>query len=132
MLQSHLISLSIRRPVAEVYDFLAEPRNFPKWAAVVSSGFRQIGPDLWAGESPVGERLVKFCPRNDLGVLDHAVYRRGEEPVMMPMRVVPNGADGCELTFLYYRRPGVTDEEFASGVEWIESDFKALQSMLEI
>lgn len=132
MYQSHLVALSIRRPAADVYAFLAEPRNFPKWAAVVVPPLRQVGPDEWAADSQVGERLIRFTPRNDFGVLDHAVYRRGEEPVMMPMRVVSNGGDGCELTFLYYRRPGMTDEEYASGCEWIDSDFLALQSMLEV
>ena len=56
--------------------------------------------------------------------------RVGDEPLMMPMRVVPND-EGCELTFIYYRRPGMTDEQFASVVEWVTSDFMALKSLLE-
>jgi hypothetical protein len=98
---------------------------------VVDSNFRQIGPLEWVGDSTVGERIVRFCEPNPYGVLDHAVYRAGEAPVVMPMRVAPNG-DGCELTFIFYRRPGTTDEEFASGIEWVTADFLALKSMLEL
>jgi len=130
MYQSHLIALSIKRPVDEVYAFLAEPLNFPQWAAVVGPDLRQIGPNEWAGDSPSGERIIRFCERNTYGVLDHAVYRPGEVPVTMPMRVAAN-EEGCELTFAFYRRPGTTEAEFASGIEWVTSDFLALKSMLE-
>ncbi|MDR3473150.1 MAG: hypothetical protein P4M09_15935 [Devosia sp.] len=131
MYQSHVISLPINRPAREVYAFLAEPMNFPKWAVVVGPHFRQIGPHEWVGDSPTGDSIVRFCERNTLGVLDHAVYHAGEEPVMMPMRVFPNGK-GCELTFCFFRRPGMTDEQFSSAIEWITTDFQTLQSLLEV
>ena len=130
MHQSHVISLSIDCPADAVYAYLAEPANFPEWAVSVGPSFRQIGPLEWAGPSATGEKIVRFCARNALGVLDHAIYRAGDEPLMMPMRVFPNG-DGCELTFIYFRRPGMTDEQFASTVEWVTTDFLALRSLLE-
>ena len=130
MHQSHLVSLQIARPAAAVYAYLAEPGNFPEWVLAVGPEFRQIGALEWAGSSSTGELIVRFCERNVFGVLDHAIYRPGDEPLMMPMRVVPND-EGCELTFIYYRRPGMTDEQFASVVEWVTSDFMALKSLLE-
>ena len=130
MYEYHDISLTVSCTTEEVYHFLVEPRNFPKWAPVIESNFRQIGPQEWVGDSAVGERIVRFCERNPYGVLDHAVYRKGETPLMMPMRVAPNG-EGAELTFVYYRRPGASDAEFVSAVEWITSDMLALKSMLD-
>jgi hypothetical protein len=128
MFQSHLIHLSLARPLSEIYQFLAEPRNYAKWAAVTGS-MTQIGPSDWKAQTEFGERIIRFTPLNAYGVLDHAVFREGDTPVMMPMRVAAN-QDGCELTFLFFRRPGVSDAEFASAIEWVTSDFLALQSLL--
>ena len=63
-------------------------------------------------------------------MLDHAVYAQGEEPVMMPMRVVANG-EGTEVMFLFYRRDDMNDEQFKSTIEWVTTDLLTLQSLLE-
>ena len=48
----------------------------------------------------------------------------------MPLQIISN-EEGCDLVFLFLRRPGVSDEQFASSVEWVTSDFLALRSLLE-
>ena len=85
MAEAHLIATHVERPVAEVQRFLANPRNYPRWAAVVEATFRQVGPLEWAADTDFGPRLVRFSPPNDEGIFDHAVYAAGEEPVMMPL-----------------------------------------------
>ncbi len=130
MARSHTIKTSITRPLQEVYDFLAEPTNFPKWAAVIGPSFTQIGPHDWAGEMAIGERVVRFSQRNGDGVLDHAIFKHGEEPVVTPMRVVADG-EGCVVSYTFIQRHGVSNEQFASTIEWITSDFLTLKSVLE-
>ena len=46
------------------------------------------------------------------------------------MRVMPN-EEGTELVFTFYQRPGMSDEEFASAIEWVTTDFLTLKSLLE-
>jgi hypothetical protein len=129
MRQSHLIQFSIARPVAEVYAFLADPLNYPRWAAV-DGGITQVRQDEWLTRTPFGDRIIRFSTPNPYGVLDHAVYAQGEEPVMMPMRVVANG-EGTEVMFLFYRRDDMNDEQFKSTIEWVTTDLLTLQSLLE-
>jgi hypothetical protein len=131
MYQRHVLHLSIERPVREVYAFLADPMNYPKWSAVVAGTMTQIGPREWSAATEFGERIFRFAEPNPYGVLDHAVYAAGTEPVMMPMRVFANG-DGCELVFTFFRRPGTTDEQFASAIEWVTMDFLVLKGLLEL
>lgn len=128
--QSHLIHLAIDSPFERVVDFLSDAENFPKWAAV-EGRMTRLGDLEWRAQTEFGARIVRFSPRNEFGVFDHAVYKPGDTPITMPLRVVPNGT-GCDLVFLFLRRPGVTDEEFASSVEWVTSDFLALRSLLEV
>lgn len=130
MYQRHLVHLSIERPVHDVYEFLADPMNYPTWAAVTPGTYHQVGPLEWAAETETGPRIMRFSKRNSFGVLDHAVYREGDEPLMMPMRVVAN-EDGTELTFMFFRRPEMSDEKFASTIEWVTVDFLVLKGLLE-
>ena len=127
--QSHVIHLAIDSPFERVVDFLSGARNFLKWAAVRGQMTR-LSELEWMVQTEFGERIVRFSPRNEFGVFDHAVYKPGDRPVTMPLQIIPN-ENGCDLVFLFPRRPGVTDEQFASSVEWVTSDFLALRALLE-
>ena len=129
MRKSHLIHFAIERPVDEVYSFLANPMNYPKWAAV-DGPMIEIAASEWSIQTPFGQRIVRFSEPNTFGVLDHAVFAESEEPVVMPMRVAANG-DGTELTFIFYQRDTMTDEQFESTIEWVRTDLLTLRSLLE-
>lgn len=127
--QSHVIQLTISCPIDRALSFLADPLNFPKWAAVVGP-MTQIGPQEWLAQTEFGERIIRFCVANEFGIFDHAVFRDGDEPIMLPLRVTPN-EDGCDLTFVFFRRQGLSDEQFASAIEWVTNDFLTLRALLE-
>ena len=131
MRRSQTISLFIDSPYEATYRFLADPRNYGEWAAVEKQTYRPLGNGDWEGMTNIGGmRHFRFTPVNDFGVLDHAVFVPGEEPLWTPMRVMPN-EEGTELAFTFYQRPGMGDEEFASAIEWITTDFLTLKALLE-
>ena len=122
--------MSIRRPWREVYEFLAEPLNLPTWAAGLQ-GIVHVRDNDWRSDTEDGPIMFRFTPRNEYGVLDFGVARKGVAPVIMPVRVSANGADGAELTYAVFQRPGTSDESFRSEAAWIEADLLALKSLLE-
>lgn len=131
MRRSHTISLSIACSYEATYRFLADPRSYSEWAAVEKLTYRPLGNGDWEGEANSGGmRHFRFTPVNEFGVLDHAMFVPGEEPLWMPMRVTPN-EEGTDLVFTFYQRPGMSEEEFASTIEWITTDFLALKALLE-
>lgn len=130
MRRSHTINISIERPFDDVYDYLSRPRNYQNWAAVEPGSFVPLDNGDWQGDTPHGIRHFRFTPPNNFGVLDHAMFVPGGEMIYTPMRVMPN-EDGCELNFTFFRRPGMDDAAFASAMEWIQTDFLALKSLLE-
>lgn len=127
---AHTISLPIDRPFDEVYDYLAKPANFQNWAAVEPGSFKPLDNGDWEGRMPGGLRHIRFMPPNNFGVFDHAVFAPGGPVIFTPMRVLANGR-GVEVTFTYLQRDGMTEEQFASSVEWIQTDLLALKSLLE-
>jgi hypothetical protein len=50
-------------------------------------------------------------PRNEYGVLDHAVVTPTGETVYLPVRAIAD-SDGCEVVFTLRRLPGMTDADF--------------------
>jgi hypothetical protein len=131
MYMSKTISLPIERPPAEVYEFLLEPRNYPRWAAAVGGRFEHVEGRDWRAETPHGSVIIRFSELNSFGILDHAVFREGEEPMMRRMRVVPNG-DGAELLYTLFKPEDVSTAAFESEVEWTATELAVLKTYLEM
>ena len=130
MFLSKTISIPIHRPYGEVYEFLAEPRNFPSWASNLGSDFVKVGENEWTTTTRTERVILRFSPRNEFGILDHQVFVEGRTPVTTPMRLIEND-EGCEIIYTQFQRPGMSEAAFASEVEWVTSDFEALRSLLE-
>jgi hypothetical protein len=123
------ISISINRSAAQVYEFASNLENLPKWAAGLSGSIKRVNED-WVAEAPMGSVKVKFAEENQFGVLDHRVTLPTGITVYNPMRVFPNN-DGSELVFTLYRRPDVSDQEFAEDAKSVEQDLAKLKTLVE-
>jgi hypothetical protein len=130
MFKSRTLSIPIYRPYDEVYEFLVDPGNFPSWASNLGSDFIQTGEHEWSTTTRNGRVILRFAPRNSHGILDHQVFLEGKSPFTTPMRLIEND-EGCEIIYTQFQRPGMSEEAFASEVEWVRSDFEALRSLLE-
>ncbi|WP_059019761.1 SRPBCC family protein [Mycobacterium sp. M26] len=129
--ESRHISAWINRSAADVYRFASDPSHLPQWAAGLAQGELTKVGDTWVAQSPMGEVTVEFTPANDLGVLDHVVTLPSGEPVFNPLRVVPAGADWCEVVFTLRRRPGMSDDDFIKDAAAVTADLASLKRILE-
>lgn len=128
---SHIITIQIEVPYERAVAYLSDPRSYADWAAVEPETYRRLENGDWAAEVRFGGvRHIRFSPPNDQGVFDHAVFRPGEEPLWMPMRV-RSRQDGTELSFTFIQRPDMSAESFASTIEWITTDLLMLKTVLE-
>lgn len=124
------IGISIDRPIEEVYGFLAEPRNFPKWAEGLGHDFRHVEGMTFLAQTPMGPMRVLFSEPNRYGILDHAVIPEAGAPMHNPMRAIVNGG-GSEVVFTLYRRPGMNEDDFARDADWVARDLSRLKALLE-
>lgn len=123
------LSVTIRRTSAQVYDFVAEPQNLPKWATAFCLSIQRIG-DGWTALTPAGPMGLRFVARNKLGVLDHWVAAEPGFEVYVPMRVVPHG-EGSEVLFTLFKLPEMSDAKFAEDAAMVEKDLQSLKKVLE-
>ena len=83
MTESRHLSVSIDRPLAEVYAFASDPQNLPRWAPGLGSAIERDG-DGWFVETSQGRVGLTFAPQNEYGVLDHVVRTPTGETVYVP------------------------------------------------
>ena len=127
--EAKIISVTVARDWHAVYEFLAAPDNWPRWAAGLGSGLRRDGAD-WIAQGPQGPIRVRFSPPNPLGVLDHVVIPEHGGEILLPLRAVANGS-GCEVTFTLFRQPGMDDASFAADAQAVQRDLETLKALLE-
>jgi hypothetical protein len=123
------ISVSIDRPPDEVYSFVSNPGNVPKWATGLGGSITKVNGE-WIADSPMGKVKIKFAEENKFGVLDHEVVLESGVTINNPMRVIANGK-GSEIFFTLVRQPDMSDEKFAQDAEWIGKDLRILKGLLE-
>lgn len=123
------LSVSIGCAPGNVYDFVANPENLPKWANGLGSSVKRTDSG-WLVETPQGPVTVRFAERNVFGVLDHYVTVVPGVEVYVPLRVIANGT-GSEVLFTLFRQPGMSDEKFAEDQKLVEQDLGTLKNLME-
>jgi hypothetical protein len=129
MRPSKTVSVSIDRAPRDVYEFVANPENLPRWAAGLGRSVSQV-QGRWIVQTSSGPMGIRFVDRNDMGVLDHVVTLASGEEILVPMRVVRNGT-GSEVMVTVFRLPGMSAEKFAEDVTLVQRDLDTLKSVLE-
>ncbi|MFE1878488.1 SRPBCC family protein [Streptomyces diastatochromogenes] len=128
--RSRTKTVSIDRPVAEVFDFLADPANWSKWAVVnIKSIEPTEDPDWWAMSTPVGPARLRLRADAEFGILDHD-YLDDTASWRVPARVVANG-DGAEFMITFYQPPGFSDQFFDEQIALVDTELSTLKSLLE-
>lgn len=129
VLRSKTLSVSIERPPREVYGFVSNPENLPKWAAGLCRSVKK-SKGGWIVETPKGPMSFRFVGPNAFGILDHAVSPAPGLEILVPMRVVANGS-GSEVLFTLFQLPDMSEEKFAEDVRLVERDLRTLKDILE-
>ena len=126
---SRTISVYIDRTPQDVYAFAAAPENVPQWAIGLGTSIEQVNGE-WVAQTPDGPVTVRITEPNPFGIMDHSVRIASGNEVYNPMRVVPHRA-GAVVLFTVFRRPEMTDEQFAQDTSAVERDLRTLKRVLE-
>lgn len=128
-LESRTVSISIERSPQEVFEYVRDVRNLPRWACGLGRSIDNVDGE-WIARTPQGSMRFRFVERNDFGVLDHYVKPQQGAEVYVPLRVVANGG-GSELVFTLFRPAGTTQEEFERDAATVRRDLSSLKRLLE-
>ncbi|EYT49956.1 hypothetical protein JOD52_000966 [Brachybacterium muris] len=130
MSETRHVTTIIDRPAAEVYDFVRDPQNLPRWAAGLGGTDVQHEVEQWSMNTPMGRVLISFVPENPYGVLDHSVTLPTGESTLNPMRVISVDDQRSEVIFSL-RRAAMSEDEFEADAEAVAEDLAELTEILE-
>src|SRR5690242_9618481 len=93
-------SVGIDRAPDDVFDFLADASNWPRFAVVnIQSISRTADAHWWRMETPRGPGQLRIFADRRNGILDHE-FRNDEAHWRVPARVVGNGR-GAEFLMTF-------------------------------
>jgi uncharacterized protein YndB with AHSA1/START domain len=113
----------------DVFDFVSEPENQPRWAVNFVRSTRPLGGGRHAMETPFGEMVYRVDADALRGVIDWA-FETPDGGSVLPARVVPH-AGGSLFTFTITRAPGSSDEDWERGMRGIDEELLVLKRLLE-
>ncbi|HEV8450089.1 MAG TPA: SRPBCC family protein [Gaiellales bacterium] len=126
-------SVTIDRSAHDVYAFLSDAANWPRWAVVnVLAAEPGNEPGWWRIATPDGPGEIRIRADAATGVLDHD-FRDPQEPGWMatvPARVVANGR-GADFVMTIFQPPELEDEAFDRWLSVTTTEFSKLREVLE-
>lgn len=123
-------TISIHAKSDQVMDFMADPRNLPRWAVGFAKSVRKER-DRWVVTTGGGEMGIRIVAEREHGVLDFYMSSAPGVEGLAASRVIPAG-DGVEYVFTQFQGPGMPDEVFAKSVQALTHELTVLKALLEI
>lgn len=127
--RSAIKSVDIQCSPSKVFDFLANPLNWPQYA-VVNLCSVSPGDDGWfSAVTKFGEGIIKVFPVKEQGILDH-VWKDPQATWKVFTRVVPNH-DGATVMMTLFQPPSMSDAEFDAAMKAMDLEMAKLKEVLE-
>jgi hypothetical protein len=121
-------SVTIAGTAEQVFDFLADPENLPRWAVGFCHSIRRDG-GRWLVRTAQGELGIRYVTDRALGVIDFYISPAPGVEAAAFSRVLPNG-DGAEYVFTQFQTPGMPDDVFAGQVASLTEELHILQRLV--
>lgn len=112
-----------------VFDFLADPLNWPKFAIVNLKSIQAGKGGEYQIVSKNGPGQLKMLSKPEYGILDH-VWKDAQASWNVHMRVIPNG-NGATLMTTFFHPPQIDEKTFARSMQEMDLEFAQLKSILE-
>jgi hypothetical protein len=128
--KTHTVTAVLDAPKEDVFAFLSEIDNLPKWATEFARELR-----FEEGKAKVVNGLGEFYFSIDAdvetGVIDMYAGPSDDELVLFPTRVVPLPDGRSMYSFTMFQAPGMPDELFESQHASLKREFENIRRELE-
>ena len=124
-------TVTIAAPASDVFAFVADPENLPRWAVGFCRAIRRDGaaPGRWIVTTAQGDLPIRYVTEPTLGVIDFYLAPAPGVEAAAYSRVVPNG-EGAEYVFTQFQAPGMSDAVFERQVRALAEELHVLRSLI--
>ena len=124
-------TVSIAAPPAEVFAFVADPENLPRWAVGFCRAIRRDSDasDKWIATTGSGAIPLRYSANAVRGVIDFYFEPSPNVEVAAFSRVLPNAA-GAEYVFTQFQVTGMSDDVFEGQVRTLIEELEVLRALI--
>jgi hypothetical protein len=112
-MRSHTVTAVLPAPKAEVFGYLADIENLPRWATEFARELKLVG-GRHKVVNGLGEFFFRIQADEGTGVIDMLAGPSEDELGLFPTRVVELPGNRSAFTFTMFQGPGQSDELFES------------------
>lgn len=123
-------SVMIKRSPDEVFAFLANGENWPRFAIHNIYSIRPGEGGDWIMETPRGPGRLHLKTSAASGIVDHEFIDAQEGRWEVPARVVPGG-DGAVFMMTLTKPEPMPESDFQAGMELLDDELATLKRILE-
>lgn len=127
-MKAKTITVTLAAEPQQVFAFLTQPENLPRWNAALCRSVRREG-DEWVADSPRGSLSVRWVRDDRSGLVDLVLQVSGAE-LIWAMRILSNGS-GAELIITVVQPQGLSDSLFHDHTRWAEKASRELKKWAE-
>jgi len=129
-MKSHTVTAVLDAPKEDVFAYLSEIENLPKWATEFARELRFVD-----GKAKVLNGLGEFYFSIDAdvenGVIDMYAGPSEDELMLFPTRVVPLPNGRSAYSFTMFQAPGTPDDLFESQHASLRREFENIRRAVE-
>jgi hypothetical protein len=127
-MRSETVTAVLFAPKREVFAYMADIENLPKWATEFARELKQEDGDYKVVNNQ-GEFYFRICADEDTGVIDMLAGPTKEQLAVFPTRVVALPGGRTAYTFTMFQSPEMSDELFGSQHESLKREFENIKAV---
>lgn len=127
--RSVIKSIDIKASVAEVFQFVSSPMNWPQYAILNLKSVKP-GTDGWFKTvTKFGDGELRVLAVKEFGIFDH-IWRDPQASWTVPARVIPN-QDGATVMMTIFQPTVMTNQQFDEAMREMDLEMIKLKEILE-
>lgn len=125
-MRSHTVTAVLPAPKAEVFGYLADIENVPRWATEFARELKLVD-GRHKVVNGLGEFFFRIQADEGTGVIDMLAGPSEDELGLFPTRVVELPGNRSAFTFTMFQGPGQSDELFESQYASLLREFENIE-----
>jgi uncharacterized protein YndB with AHSA1/START domain len=125
--RSETRSIAIEAPPQQVYRFIADATNIPRWAPAFATAISPRG-EHWVASTPGGDAEVVVISHQDAGTVD--IVSADDQTRGAFARVIPNGPLS-EVLFTLFFEPETPEEAIVAQMSVVEDELTSIRQLVQ-
>jgi hypothetical protein len=125
-MRSETVTTVVDAPQGEVFDYMSDIENLPKWATEFARELKRVGDD-YKVVNGLGEFFFAIHADSTTGVIDMYAGPAKDQMALFPTRVVALPGGRSAYSFTMFQAPDMPDELFESQHASLRREFGQIE-----